>query len=186
ERRQVTVSTADVVLDVILEPVKYKLTVQATPAASIIKFDQSQLEYRPGMELAPGRYDLVVSHEGYKPERRQVTISNADVTLPVTLPPEKYKLTVQVSPADSLIKFDNSKLEYRPGMELAPGRYNLVVSREGYKLTRKPVTISTDDVTLNVTLELITYKLTVQVTPADSLIKFDNSQLEYRPGMELA
>jgi len=84
----VTVSTADVVLAVVLEAVKYKLTVQTTPAASTIKFDNSKLEYRPGMELAPGRYDLVVSHEGYQSRARQVTISNADVTLPVTLPSE--------------------------------------------------------------------------------------------------
>jgi len=54
----VTVSRADVTLDVTLDMIKYKLTVQATPAASSIKFDNSQLEYRPGVELAPGRYDL--------------------------------------------------------------------------------------------------------------------------------
>ena len=27
------------------------------------------------MALAPGRYDLVVSRDGYKPARKQVTIS---------------------------------------------------------------------------------------------------------------
>jgi serine/threonine-protein kinase PpkA len=68
---------------------KYKLTVQATPADSTIKFDNSKLEYRPGMEVAPGRYALVVSHEGYKPARRQVTVSTTDVTLDVALEPEK-------------------------------------------------------------------------------------------------
>ena len=95
----------------------YKLTVQAVPADSTIKFDNSQTEYRPGMALAPGRYDLVVSRDGYKPARKQVTISTADVTLPVTFDPDKYKLTVQVTPVDSTVKLDNSNLEYRPGME---------------------------------------------------------------------
>jgi len=80
------------------------------------------------VEVEPGRYDLVISREGYKPERRQVPISTADVVLQVTLEPEKYKLMVQVNPAASTIKFDKSKLEYRPGMELVPGRYDLVVS----------------------------------------------------------
>src|SRR5438093_275195 len=179
ERRQVTVSNADVMLPVTLGADKYKLTVQVTPAASAIKFENSKLEYRPGMELPPGRYDLVVSHEGYKPERRQVTVSNADVVLPVTLGADKYKLTVQTTPTASTIKFDKSKLEYRPGMELAPGRYDLVVTHEGYKSARKQVTISTADVTLDVALDMVKYKLTVQATPAASTIQFDNSKLEY-------
>ena len=68
---------------------KYKLTVQATPVDSTIRFANSDLEYQPGMELAPGRYALVITHDGYKPARRQVTVSTADVTLPVTLEPEK-------------------------------------------------------------------------------------------------
>jgi hypothetical protein len=135
------------------EPEKYKLTVQATPADSTIKFDKSKLEYRPGMELAPGRYDLVVSREGYKPARKQVTVSTADVTLNVALEMIKYKLTVQAEPVDSLIQFDNSKREYRPGVEVEPGRYNLVVTHDGYKPARRTITISNADVTLNITLE---------------------------------
>jgi hypothetical protein len=59
------------------------------PADSIVKLDKSKLDYRPGLELPAGRYDLVVTREGYKPVQRTVTISNADVTLDVTLKPEK-------------------------------------------------------------------------------------------------
>src|SRR5262249_20743677 len=152
------VSTADVTLDVALTLITYKLTVQATPADSLIKFDNSPLEYRPGMELAPGRYDLVVSHEGYKPARRQITVRTADVTLPVMLELDTYKLTVQVTPIDSTIKFANSQLEYRRGMELAPGRYDLVITRDGYQPARPQVTVSTADVTLPVTLAPEKYK----------------------------
>jgi hypothetical protein len=68
---------------------KYKLTVQVTPGDSTVKFANSKLEYRPGMELSPGRYDLVITHDGYKLARRQVTISTADVTLTITLEPKK-------------------------------------------------------------------------------------------------
>jgi hypothetical protein len=132
---------------------KYTLTVQATPSDSTIRFAHSDLEYRPGMEVAPGRYELVITRDGYKPARRQVTISTTDVVLPVILEVIKHKLTVQVTPAASTIKFDNSKLEYRPGMELAPGRYALVVSHEGYKPAHRTVTIGATDVTLQVTLE---------------------------------
>src|ERR671938_283515 len=99
-------------LDVALEGEKtYKLTVQAVPADSTVKFANSQREYRPGMEVEPGPYELVVTHAGYKPARKQVTVSTTDVTLPITLEPEKYKLTVQVTPTDSTVKFAHSKRE---------------------------------------------------------------------------
>ena len=68
---------------------KYKLTVRATPAESTIRFDNSKLEYRPGIELAPGRYEVLVTHDGYKPARRWMTIYDADVSLDVWLEPEK-------------------------------------------------------------------------------------------------
>src|SRR5262249_14226094 len=106
-------------------------TVKAFPIDSTIKFDKSQLEYRPGMELAPGRYDLVITRDGYKPARKQVTISTADITLDVALEMIKYKLTVQAVPLDSLIQFDNSKLMYRPGVEVEPERYEVLVTHEG-------------------------------------------------------
>jgi hypothetical protein len=36
-----------------------------------------------------GPYELIVTHEGYKPARKQVTVSTADVTLHVALEPDK-------------------------------------------------------------------------------------------------
>src|SRR5262249_34464700 len=157
ERRQVTISKADVTLNVALPMIAYKLTVQAVPVDSRIEFEKNPLEYRPGMELAPGSYDLVVSHEGYKPERRQVTISKVDVMLHVTSPLNNHKLTVQPTPADSRIKFEKNPLEYRPGMELAPGSYPTRLTPDRYKPERRQVTISKADVTLDVPLPKITY-----------------------------
>ena len=68
---------------------KYKFMVQVSPAGSIIMFANSDLEYRPGMELAPGHYELVITRGGYKPERRGVTKYDADMSLDVVLEPEK-------------------------------------------------------------------------------------------------
>jgi hypothetical protein len=153
---------------------------------SIVKLKNTKTDYRPGLELPAGRYDLVVTREGYKPVQRTVTISNVDVTLDVTLEPEKkYKLMVQTTPADSIVKFVNSKLDYRPGLELPAGRYDLVVTREGYKPARRAVVVNNADVTLDVALDVVKYKLMVQTTPADSIVKLDNSKLDYRPGLEL-
>ena len=86
-----------------------------------MKLDNSTLDYRPGLEDTPGRYDLTVTREGYKTTRRQVTVSKIDVTLKVALEQEKYKLMVRTTPMDSTVKLDNSNLEYRPGMAVTAG-----------------------------------------------------------------
>jgi len=140
-------------------PEKFKLIVRAEPVDSIVKLKNTKTDYRPGLELPAGRYDLVVRREGYKPVQRTVTISNVDVTLDVTLEPEKkYRLMVQTTPADSIVKFDNSKLDYRPGLELVPGRYKLLVTRKGYKPAWQQVVLNDGDVTFSITLEPETYK----------------------------
>ena len=186
ERRPLTVSTADVTLDVALDRLKYKLTVQATPADSTIELDHSPVEYRSGVQVEPGPYEVVVTRNGYEPHRRLVTIVDADVSVDVTLVPKKYKLTVRAEPADSTIKLTNSPEEYQPGMELGRGRYEVLVTHDGYKPWRSWVWIANADVSVNVALEPVKYKLTVRAEPADSTIKLTNSPEEYQPGMELA
>ena len=52
-------------------------------------FAHSHLEYRPGIELAPSHYALVLTRRGDKPERRGVTKYDADRSLDVVLEPEK-------------------------------------------------------------------------------------------------
>src|SRR5262249_15932558 len=153
-----------------LEVIKYKLTVQAVPMDSTVKLANSKVEYRPGIEVEPGRYDVVVTHESYKPAQQQVTVSNADVTLPITLEPETYKRDVQTTPPDSSVKFDKPKLDYRPGMDLAPGLYDLVGTRYGYKPARRTVVLSPYAAPLHAALEVIKYKLTVQAVPMDSTV----------------
>src|SRR5262249_50315178 len=59
------------------------------PADSSIKMTNSTEEYQPGIELAAGRYEVVVERQGYKTDRRWVTIADADVSLDVALEPNK-------------------------------------------------------------------------------------------------
>jgi serine/threonine-protein kinase PpkA len=42
-------------------------------------------KYYPGIELAPGTYDILVEKPGYIPYRRQVTLQEQDITIPVIL-----------------------------------------------------------------------------------------------------
>ena len=63
----------------------YKLTIQAKPEDSTIRIMNMGREYRPGINLKPGRYDILVEREGYKTVRQWVAIQDADVAIPFTL-----------------------------------------------------------------------------------------------------
>lgn len=63
----------------------YKLTIQAKPEDSTIRIMNMRGEYYPGINLKPGRYDILVERDGYKTVRQWVTIQDADVAIPFTL-----------------------------------------------------------------------------------------------------
>src|SRR2546425_11130011 len=68
---------------------KYKFTVQVSPAGSTIMFANSNLEYRPGIELAPGHYELVITRGGFNPERRGTKKNHGDKSSDGVVGPEK-------------------------------------------------------------------------------------------------
>jgi uncharacterized caspase-like protein len=49
---------------------------------------------------------------------------------------------VNVEPKDATVRILNIKPAYSPGMQLAPGRYQLEISRQGYQTLNKWVTVS--------------------------------------------
>ena len=85
KRRTVTIRDADVVEEIVLEPVTYQLTVQATPSDSIVTLLHADIVYRPGVELEPGEYGVRVQREGYVTAERPVRIVDRHVTLTVRL-----------------------------------------------------------------------------------------------------
>jgi hypothetical protein len=64
-----------------------------------------------------------------------------------------YRLTVNTTPADSTIKIMNIVPEYRHGIALTPGKYDILVRRRGYKTFRQWVEIRDGDLTFDVALE---------------------------------
>lgn len=213
----ISITNADIAMTVRLKPEvpRYRLTVQATPSDSHISILNIQPEYQPGIWLLPGQYDVEVRKDGYKTERQTVSIIDTDVTAPIMLKPEikTYTLTVLTSPPNSKVELRNVKAEYRPGIELPMGRYDVLVSHEGYESRSKPVRIQNEDVTLEVALVPLpdrkrnvplpqpedkpgpvergpsgstpVYRLIINATPADSKIEVLNIEQTYHPGIAL-
>lgn len=86
---------------------------------------------------------------------------------------KKYKLTIQANPDTSNIKLLNSGLDYAPGIELKPGWYHIMVSKEGYNAHKMWYQMKSKDTTINVNLikkitKIITYECDVK--DADTIV----------------
>jgi hypothetical protein len=64
----------------------------------------------------------------------------------------RYKLTIHPTPADSQIRIMNISPKYHPGIELAPGQYDVVVERSGYRSVRQWVAIVHTDIEIDIQL----------------------------------
>ena len=64
---------------------KFGLTVNATPKNSVIKIMNIRPKYKRGIQLKPGKYDVLVKRQGYKQWRKWVEITDADLKVDVIL-----------------------------------------------------------------------------------------------------
>ena len=67
-------------------------------------------------------------------------------------PSPHYKLTIRPMPADSQVRIMNISPKYHPGIELAPGHYDVLVERSGYRSVRQWVAIGHTDVEIDIQL----------------------------------
>jgi len=65
---------------------------------------------------------------------------------------QHYKLTIRPTPADSQVRIMNISPKYHPGIELAPGQYDVLVERSGYRSVRQWVAIVHTDVEVDIQL----------------------------------
>jgi hypothetical protein len=90
--RAITMRTADVTERIALQPLPpprtFGLTVLPTPADSRITVTDARhgaQPYAPGMTLAPGTYTIRVTRDQYVAVEQTITLSHADVVVPMTL-----------------------------------------------------------------------------------------------------
>jgi beta-N-acetylhexosaminidase len=183
------------------------LTISADPFDSVIKIMNIEQKYEPGMCLAPGRYDVLVTKPGYIENRQWLEIEDTEVTRRVVLEKKVEStplsdgtcstFTVKAKPFGSVIKIMNIEPKYEPGLCLAPGRYDVLVTKPGYIENRQWIEIRDTEVTKRVTLEKEAvrlpsssgtcmanqHRLTVKALPVDSKIQIVNFERKYKPGL---
>ncbi len=70
-----------------IQPARYALTINAEPGDAVIRFLNLDEEYRPGIRLEPGRYEVEVALNGYQPVTRTLEIYDQSRTIPIVLRP---------------------------------------------------------------------------------------------------
>ncbi|MDD5224287.1 MAG: carboxypeptidase regulatory-like domain-containing protein [bacterium] len=148
------------------------------PLAAMLSFDDPQLptlksdpktgKYRG--QLAPGKYQVMVTAQGYDPAEKKIKIKAGEETpvdvqlnktAPATpAPPEKGILTGTITneagkPLAAMIGFDDPQIpvlktdpktgKYR--RELAPGKYKLAIQSLGYELLEKKTKVKAGEET---------------------------------------
>ncbi|MBF0155529.1 MAG: PEGA domain-containing protein, partial [Magnetococcales bacterium] len=132
-----------------------RLTVTSDPEGATIRILNISSPYRPGMTLAPGAYQIEVSHPGYITNLQWVTLRQADLVVPITLEKPSsstYGLTVNTKPARAKVQVVNIRARYRPGIQLPPGKYQIHVSHPGYKTQEMWIDLD-EELTLPITLQ---------------------------------
>ncbi|KPA18271.1 membrane protein containing Sulphatase-modifying factor domain protein [Candidatus Magnetomorum sp. HK-1] len=122
-------------------PEKGRLYITAIPDTARIAIQHMKQAYTPGMPLNAGTYVISVTQDNYVPQTRQIRMTaGKDTRETITLEPFG-SLTVQPAPDDSRVRIMNIKPVYQDAMALAPGRYSVVVSKEGFVTYGKWVTL---------------------------------------------
>jgi hypothetical protein len=118
-------------------------------------------------DLLAGTYTYTVAREGYYEVNGETTIED-DITITVVMwaiPDPTYSVTFIIededgnSITDALITFNGAELPAGEYVitDLEPGTYSYLIQREGYHEKSDEVVVSDEDVTIHITLELITH-----------------------------
>lgn len=125
------------------------LTIIVSPADSALLLNNQQIEGPTIKGFQPGPYILIVRHQGYRDGLRAVVlVPGENPSINVTLEPILGTLNVTPSVAAAVIDIQNAGLTSDDGerrhvgavenLQLAPGDYEMTVSKEGYgSVTRK-------------------------------------------------
>jgi len=98
--------------------------------------------------------------------------------------PNKYALKIRTEPADARVEFVNSSMTYRSGMEIAPGTYEIEISKDGYSPKRQQVRVTDRNAVSDVRLTPL-YALTIRPTPSDAQVKILNIKPRYQDGIKV-
>lgn len=168
----ITILNSDKIVDIVLDESKYSLTVNTSPQdAKVEVFYNDEWNVGNAHNLINGEYSIKVSKGRYIEKQENITILNSSVSVQIDLDPVRHQL-------DIITTQDNCKVEvfynniWNVGLthSLPNGTYNVRVSKPDYNNKEISVDIFDSDKSIEVSLELTEYVLTINPIPSDAIV----------------
>jgi hypothetical protein len=135
-------------------PAPAEITINVTPADSTVRFNGVEHSVENGTfrrgELKPGTYKIVVRRDGYREKEHELSVGAGErKPLNVRLELESGILSVVPTTTDATISIIKAETNREVGrydgrannVELPPGRYQVVISKNGHRTTVRDVTV---------------------------------------------
>lgn len=186
------------------KPRNGRLTVIAKPNNAKVQIDNIGSAYSPGLELAPGRYHIIVSALGHTPEKRWVNLASGSsltvsfrltkTPVPKAKTPDQSKkngsLKISSTPSGSKIIINGKPAGQTPVQldKIPPGPVQISISKSGYHPKEQLVTVKKGRKTaVNFDLDEKEKKgiLKVLTRPNSAKVQILNIAQKYSSGMEL-
>jgi formylglycine-generating enzyme required for sulfatase activity len=145
---------------VVDQPGPATLSVESNVAGASVRIDGKKIGTTPLIDIpvSPGQHRVWVEKEGYESYRKHIDLEHGrSLSLYVDLSrarPQKARLFVETGPEDAKVRILNIGTAFYQGIELAPNRYHVEVSSNGYKTKDLWVTLhGGEDKNLNIRLK---------------------------------
>ena len=147
-----------------------------TPEASLI-VDGNPVQVTSGsspvvrLTLDEGKHEIVARKDGFQEAKREVTIQDGkeNTVEAITLREVAATLVLTVTPPDAQLWLGDQRHEGPRTLKLAPGEYQLLVKKEGFKDRKETVNLQLGETKpLSISLEQRTGTVTLKVTPPEA------------------
>jgi len=155
---------------------------------SIDGMDRGEIDSRGGLGLFlfPGSYSLSLTASGHIPVNRTIEIEETGSnSFGMELQPNIGTLRLSLDPADAHVEINRQVYTGQSEIELAPGRYRLEVSKDGYAPYSESVDVALNEtLTREIVLQAYTGSLQFSVVPSDARVQLRNSNGEVAESWE--
>ena len=151
------------------------LSIQAKPDEANIVVDGKVIASNNFTgNVGQGVHSIQVTAPGYVPWQQSVDLNEQPITLNPSLEREMGTVSIRVTPGDANILLDESYVGKGVfDAKLGTGKKKLKVTREGYKDLEQEILISSQPLSVPVSLQPIKADLIVSSTPAGATVEID-------------
>ena len=150
------------------------VSIKSTPAGAKIYIDNAEKGLTPKtMFLFPGEYELKLSLAGYLDASKKISVAeNKENAFSINLSKNAGTLALTLEPKTATVEINKELQSKTDEISLAPGKYQVTVSKSGYYPATETVEIKLNEHILrDIKLKEITGTLQLSISPDDAEVE---------------